>query len=105
MVCVSCRDLESIYRDPPHGICVVPTEDDITTVRSVDSTSTVDCYIDIMDVVKLERERALTPYLQPVHVPLVALLPTCIVAAYIFCTQFILSTGYDAYCLCRYMPL
>ena len=27
-----CSDLESIYKDPPHGICVIPSEDDITVV-------------------------------------------------------------------------
>ena len=26
------RDLESIYKDPPYGICVVPNNDDITQV-------------------------------------------------------------------------
>jgi ubiquitin-conjugating enzyme E2 Z len=28
-------DLESIYRDPPYGICVVPNEDDITTIHAL----------------------------------------------------------------------
>lgn len=28
------RDLENIYKDPPSGICVVPDNDNITTVIS-----------------------------------------------------------------------
>ena len=27
------RDLDTIYKDPPHGICVIPDKDNITTVR------------------------------------------------------------------------
>lgn len=28
-------DLESIYKDPPHGICVIPSEDNITIIHAL----------------------------------------------------------------------
>ncbi|CAI8058283.1 Ubiquitin-conjugating enzyme E2 Z [Geodia barretti] len=29
------RDLDTIYKDPPHGICVIPDKDNITTVHAM----------------------------------------------------------------------
>ena len=38
-VCTCCthihRDLQTIYMDPPPGICVVPSGDDLTRVRMI----------------------------------------------------------------------
>ena len=30
-----CRDLHTIYSDPPFGICVIPSGDDLTRVSEI----------------------------------------------------------------------